>query len=281
MASAIAQLLEFGQSPWYDNLTRALATGGLDELMREHGIRGVTSNPTIFEKAMAVGHRLRRAAARARRARARRPKTRTGSSCSPTSRTRPTGCGPSTTSSTAPTASCRSRCRRTSRTTPTATIAQAKELWRAARPAQRDDQDPGHAGRHPGDHGGARRRPQRQRHVDLQPRPVSKQSSRRSWQGLERSRRARRRPSTAARRSRRSSSAGSTPRPTAGCPTIRRCAARPRSPTPSSRTRSSSRSSAARAGTARRRRARACSGRCGRRRRRRTRRTPPRSTSTS
>ena len=55
MPSAVARLVEFGQSPWYDNLTRAVATGGLDLLMREHGIRGVTSNPTIFEKAMAVG----------------------------------------------------------------------------------------------------------------------------------------------------------------------------------------------------------------------------------
>jgi transaldolase len=56
MAGPIAKLLELGQSPWYDNLTRAIATGGLDDLMREHGIQGVTSNPTIFEKAMAVGH---------------------------------------------------------------------------------------------------------------------------------------------------------------------------------------------------------------------------------
>ncbi len=55
MASAIPLLVEFGQSPWYDNLTRAIATGGLSDLMREHDIRGVTSNPTIFEKAMAAG----------------------------------------------------------------------------------------------------------------------------------------------------------------------------------------------------------------------------------
>jgi transaldolase len=55
MASAIKRLNEFGQSPWYDNLTRALATGGLRALVDEHGIRGVTSNPTIFEKAMASG----------------------------------------------------------------------------------------------------------------------------------------------------------------------------------------------------------------------------------
>ncbi|HEV7524607.1 MAG TPA: transaldolase [Acidimicrobiia bacterium] len=55
MASAIPLLSEFGQSPWYDNLTRALARGGLQQLMDVHGIRGVTSNPTIFEKAMASG----------------------------------------------------------------------------------------------------------------------------------------------------------------------------------------------------------------------------------
>jgi transaldolase len=55
MTSSVARLIEFGQSPWYDNLTRALARGGLRDLMAEHGIRGVTSNPTIFEKAMATG----------------------------------------------------------------------------------------------------------------------------------------------------------------------------------------------------------------------------------
>ena len=33
MASAIPRLIEFGQSPWYDNLTRALATGGLQTLI--------------------------------------------------------------------------------------------------------------------------------------------------------------------------------------------------------------------------------------------------------
>jgi transaldolase len=55
MSSPIARLIEFGQSPWYDNLTRPLARGGLTALVNEHGIRGVTSNPTIFEKAMATG----------------------------------------------------------------------------------------------------------------------------------------------------------------------------------------------------------------------------------
>ena len=56
MTSAIAHLHDFGQSPWYDNLTRALITGGgLEQLIREDGIHGVTSNPTIFDKAMSAG----------------------------------------------------------------------------------------------------------------------------------------------------------------------------------------------------------------------------------
>jgi transaldolase len=43
---------EQGQSPWLDNLRRGWITGG--ELARwvELGIRGVTSNPTIFQKAI-------------------------------------------------------------------------------------------------------------------------------------------------------------------------------------------------------------------------------------
>lgn len=54
--SDIARLNDFGQSPWYDNLARSLLTeGGLQTLISQHGIRGVTSNPTIFEKAMAAG----------------------------------------------------------------------------------------------------------------------------------------------------------------------------------------------------------------------------------
>ncbi|KAL3690684.1 hypothetical protein R1sor_004335 [Riccia sorocarpa] len=38
-----------GQSPWYDNLSRPVS--GLKPLI-ENGVRGITSNPTIFEKAM-------------------------------------------------------------------------------------------------------------------------------------------------------------------------------------------------------------------------------------
>src|SRR3954447_1854524 len=56
MTSAIARLNDFGQSPWYDNITRTLVRGGgLQQLIDEDGIRGVTSNPTIFEKAIGGG----------------------------------------------------------------------------------------------------------------------------------------------------------------------------------------------------------------------------------
>jgi transaldolase/transaldolase/glucose-6-phosphate isomerase len=45
---------ELGQSPWYDYITRDLvASGELARLVREDGLRGMTSNPTIFEKAVA------------------------------------------------------------------------------------------------------------------------------------------------------------------------------------------------------------------------------------
>lgn len=56
MTSDIARLNDFGQSPWYDNITRTLVReGGLQKLIDEDGIRGVTSNPTIFDKAIAGG----------------------------------------------------------------------------------------------------------------------------------------------------------------------------------------------------------------------------------
>ncbi len=44
-----------GQSPWYDFITRDLVTSGeLARLIAEDGLRGMTTNPTIFEKAIAT-----------------------------------------------------------------------------------------------------------------------------------------------------------------------------------------------------------------------------------
>lgn len=49
----LLQLKAFGQSVWYDNIRRGLITSGeLRRMIDEYGIMGVTSNPTIFEKAI-------------------------------------------------------------------------------------------------------------------------------------------------------------------------------------------------------------------------------------
>ena len=43
---------EQGQSPWLDNLKRGYITSGELASLRDSGIRGLTSNPTIFQKAI-------------------------------------------------------------------------------------------------------------------------------------------------------------------------------------------------------------------------------------
>jgi len=46
-------LLTFGQSPWMDYIRRDLLTGGgLKKYIDNDGLRGMTSNPAIFEKAI-------------------------------------------------------------------------------------------------------------------------------------------------------------------------------------------------------------------------------------
>lgn len=46
-------LLEYGQSPWMDYIRRDLLTGGgLKKMIADDGLMGMTSNPTIFEKAI-------------------------------------------------------------------------------------------------------------------------------------------------------------------------------------------------------------------------------------
>jgi transaldolase len=52
----IAELLAEGQSVWQDDIARGMLTGGhLEHMVHGVGVRGVTSNPTIFEKAIAAG----------------------------------------------------------------------------------------------------------------------------------------------------------------------------------------------------------------------------------
>jgi transaldolase len=53
----LVALGEAGQSPWLDYIHRGMISSGeLARRIADDGIRGVTSNPTIFEKAVSSGH---------------------------------------------------------------------------------------------------------------------------------------------------------------------------------------------------------------------------------
>ena len=53
MTEKLKELSQLGQSIWYDNIRRAMLTNGEFEELIAAGVLGVTSNPTIFEKAIA------------------------------------------------------------------------------------------------------------------------------------------------------------------------------------------------------------------------------------
>ncbi|OVE80227.1 transaldolase [bacterium J17] len=51
--NAAQELIKLGQSIWYDNISRELINSGeLERLINEWGVRGITSNPTIFDNAI-------------------------------------------------------------------------------------------------------------------------------------------------------------------------------------------------------------------------------------
>ena len=53
MSNPLVELQHFGQSVWYDNISRGLIMSGeLKRLIEADGILGLTSNPAIFEKAI-------------------------------------------------------------------------------------------------------------------------------------------------------------------------------------------------------------------------------------
>jgi transaldolase/glucose-6-phosphate isomerase len=53
MTNTLVEIARLGQSIWYDNIRRAMLTSGdLARKIEEDDLRGVTSNPTIFEKAI-------------------------------------------------------------------------------------------------------------------------------------------------------------------------------------------------------------------------------------
>jgi transaldolase len=54
MSTPLQQLLEMGQSPWYDDIHRSLVKSGKLQALLSMGIRGATVNPSIFEKAVSA-----------------------------------------------------------------------------------------------------------------------------------------------------------------------------------------------------------------------------------
>src|SRR3954454_8926912 len=58
MTDRLQQLSEAGVSIWLDDLSRErLETGNLADLMKNQHVVGVTSNPSIFQSALAEGER--------------------------------------------------------------------------------------------------------------------------------------------------------------------------------------------------------------------------------
>ena len=115
----LAALTAAGTSVWLDQIKRGmLESGELARMVDEDSLRGVTSNPAIFEKAILgspdYDADLAAAAQRGPDARARC----TGGWPSATSSSPPTSCAPCTTRPAATTATSRSRSRRGWRTTP-------------------------------------------------------------------------------------------------------------------------------------------------------------------
>ena len=56
MATSLQKMAELGQSPWIDFISREFVRGGDMQGLVEDGVHGVTSNPTIFQSAIAHGH---------------------------------------------------------------------------------------------------------------------------------------------------------------------------------------------------------------------------------
>ncbi len=57
MGNPLLEVQKYGQSIWYDNIRRGIITSGkLQRMIDEDGLRGITSNPAIFEKAVVESH---------------------------------------------------------------------------------------------------------------------------------------------------------------------------------------------------------------------------------
>lgn len=55
MSNLLVETQKLGQSIWYDNISRAMFSSGALKKMIDEGLRGMTSNPAIFEKSIDGG----------------------------------------------------------------------------------------------------------------------------------------------------------------------------------------------------------------------------------
>ena len=269
-----------GQSVWFDTLSRELVRSGeLKRMMEADAVTGVTSNPTIFQKALAHGDAYDEGF-RERSPRGRRR----GDLLQAGARGHPRGlrCAAAGLGGLGRRRRLRLDGGRSAAGVRHRGDVRAGEVDpRAGRPAEPDGEDPGDPARPAGDRGQHRARQVDQHHADLLARALPRR--RRGLPARSRAaRRLRRRPVQArvgrvvlrlARRHRGRQAPRGARR--------RGLGASWRSRTRGSPTSTRSWRSRARAGTTSPARARACSGACGRRRRRRTRPTATCSTSRS
>ncbi len=262
----LAALTAAGTSVWLDQIRRNLIESGeLERLVREDSLRGVTSNPSIFEKAILgsddYDDDIKAGAEEGLSAKEIYESIAVKDVQLARGRAAP-GLGRERTGTTG---SSRSRSHPTSRSTLRRHAAGGARLLGPGRPPEPDDQDPGHRRGLGGDRGGDRRGHQHQRHAAVLGRVVRA-----------RHRALHPRDGAAARRRRvdgrplgrellrlaRGHRGRQAARGGRATPTSR---ARPPSPTRARRTRSSRRSSRATASRSCATRAARCSARCGRR----------------
>ena len=167
------ELHEMGQSLWLDNITRTmLGDGTLQRYVDELSVTGLTSNPTIFDKAISGGDAYDEQIAELRAPSGTRPRSSSSSSPSPTCRdateifapihARTDGVDGWASLEVSPLLA----------DDAAATIEQAAAPAREGRPRQPLHQDPGHRGRADGDRGVDLRRRPDQRHPALLARAV-------------------------------------------------------------------------------------------------------------
>ena len=240
MTETLRQLSDEGVAIWLDDMSRdRLTTGNLAALIRDKHVVGVTTNPTIFQKAISDSElydgQLRDLAVRGVDVEEARPHDH--------HERRPLGaatcCGRCTTRATASTAGSPSRSTRGSaQRRPSGPWPRPAQLWWLVDRPNLFIKIPATEAGLPAIAAVPGRGHQRQRHADLLARALPRRDGR-----LPRRHRAGPgrgpRPDPTSPRWRRSSSAGSTPRSTSGWTSSARrrpssCAARPRSPTPGS-----------------------------------------------